>query len=157
MSLLPASSVPKTSDAEGAMQPGISSLPDTPAQKSATKAVSAPASMALRWERWVALSRPCTSSRSHVGCGVKWICCGCHGNARHTSLNLEESTCLPRLRSGRDLIPNQHKSKEMLCVRGPELWKSQLLILVGVCGWQVRSPERGSALGHLTGFTELET
>lgn len=74
-----------------------------------------------------------------------------------TALNLEGGVCLLRLRSGRSVIPNQHKSKQILCLQGPELWKSQPLTLVGVWGQQVCSPERGSALGQLTGFTELET
>lgn len=47
-----------------------------------------------------------------------------------------ESVCLPRLSSGRNLIPNQRKSKQILCLWGTELWKSQPLILVGVRGWQ---------------------
>lgn len=41
--------------------------------------------------------------------------------------------CLPGLGSGRNLIPNQHKSKWILCVQCPEFWKSQPLTLVGVC------------------------
>lgn len=37
----------------------------------------------LCWEQLVALSRPGTSSRSRVGCGVEWSCWRCFANGRH--------------------------------------------------------------------------
>lgn len=75
-----------------------------------------------------------------------------------TSLNLEESACLPRLRSGRNPAPKQCKSKQILCLQEAELWKFQPLILTGVCADSKSvPPEQGTALGQLTGFTELET
>jgi len=56
-----------------------------------------------------------------------------------TSLNLEESACLSRLRSGRNPTPSQRKDRQILCLQGRKLWKSQPLILIGVCGWQTFS------------------
>lgn len=70
------------------MQPGITPVPDPPALKWATKSVTAPASMALPWE-WRAADLA-TSSRSHVGRGVEWICRGCCGNARHCQIQMSE-------------------------------------------------------------------
>lgn len=57
-----------------------------------------------------------------------------------TSLNPEESACLPRLRSGRNPAPKQCKSKQILCLQEAELWKFQPFNSHWcVCWQQVRS------------------
>lgn len=89
---------------------------------------------------------------------MPWQCQMLSDPDNFTSLNLEESACLPRPRFSRNPIPNQRKSKQILCLQEAELWKFQRLILTGVCADSKSvPPEQGTALGQLTGFTELET
>lgn len=101
------------------MQPGITSVPDPPAQKWATKAVTAPASVAVCWEQRAADLVPLPGATWVVvssGFVVLWQRQILSNPDNFTSLNLEESACLSRLRSGRNLIPNQHKSKQISCL-----------------------------------------
>lgn len=145
MALLPASSVPKRVDAEGAMQPCGHQSSDCTCQHG-----SAGSSMWLSAD-WNLFQEPCGLWNGAVAGAVPMP--GIDGSRKPDS-QLGGACVSFWAWIHNNLILNQHKSKWILCVQCPEFWKSQPLTLLGVC---VCSPKWGSALGQLTGFTELET
>lgn len=100
-----------------------------------------------------------------VGCGAEGICWGCCGNARccqiqTTSLLWIQRRALAFLGWGLVGIPlpNSVRASRFCASKRLSFGNFSLLILTGVCADSKSvPPEQGTALGQLTGFTELET
>lgn len=106
MSLLAASSVPKSSDAGGAVQPcGHPSSDSTCQHGSALLWLSADLGP-LPGSMWVGVLS---------GADAGTVAMPGIDRSRKPDLNLEESVCLSGLGSARNPIPNQHESKAFVC------------------------------------------